>query len=115
MSIEEQLRGYMRWLQRRWLLAAVLLSRCLAGMMAAAMAGRYWFVRLPWVSSLPSGRGERVDAQAERSACLALGCPPLTQSERVEVIGNPAAQRYPDCKHSLRKRASRRKVPARRG
>lgn len=80
----------------RWLGAAVLLSACLAGM----LAWRYGLPRLPWVSTLPSAQGERVEAQAEKYACVAIGCPTRTNSEAVEVIGNPAAQRYPECEKS---------------
>ena len=79
-----------------WLGVAVFLSLCLAGL----LAGRYWLPRLPWVSTLQSTQGERVDAQVEKYACLAVGCPSSGQSDLVEVIGNPAAHRYPECEKS---------------
>lgn len=58
--------------------------------------GLFVYARAPYVIDLPVSPDLPIDAESERYRCLALDCSQAIPSE-LEVLGNPAAWRYPDC------------------
>ena len=71
-------------------------SGLLALFLATLGAGLFLYARAPYVIDLPSAPDRPIEAEAERYHCLALDCRQPLPSE-LDVLGNPAAWRYPDC------------------
>ena len=68
----------------------------LAVLLAALGASLFVYARAPYVIDLQSSPDLLIDANPGRYRCLALDCTQRIPPE-LEVLGNPAAWRYPDC------------------
>lgn len=73
----------------------------LSGLLVVVVgAGLYWHRRPPCVTALPAAADQIVDGRAGRYAAVAFGAGRAEGPAGPEVIGNPAADRYPDCASS---------------
>ena len=68
----------------------------LAVFLATLGAGLFICARAPYVIDLPSAPDRPIDAEPDRYRCMALDCRQPLPPE-MDVLGNPAAWRYPDC------------------
>ena len=96
--------GWGRWPRRGLMLGLVLVV--LAGI---ALAGRQrlghwledWQNRQPTITAFRPAAAIPIDAQPAHYVALAALSRPLIGGGRLEVLGNPAAHRYPDCIQSF--------------
>ena len=71
----------------------------LALFLAVLGGGLFVYARAPYVIDLPASPDLLIDADPQRYRCLALDCTQPIPPE-LEVLGNPAAWRYPDCRQA---------------
>ena len=64
---------------------------------AALFAGLWLYAMAPYEIELPLSEDIVIEPQAERFRCLAVNCEGVPQPPPIEVLGNPAAARYPEC------------------
>ena len=96
-----------RWRQARrrvwiWFWLALALTLAVIGSIRVGprLAER-WHDRQPTLTSLRPSATAPIDAEPARYAALADLSPALVGNSRLEVLGNPAANRYPDCAFSV--------------
>ena len=71
----------------------------LALFLATLGGSLFVYARAPYVIDLPASPDLPIDADPQRYRCLALDCSQPIPPE-LEVLGNPAAWRYPDCRQA---------------
>ncbi len=69
-----------------------------AAVFGGALFGALWrYAQAPYVLNLPDTARLQMEANVDHFRCLSLNCAGVDPSLNIEVLGNPAAQRYPDC------------------
>ena len=69
-----------------------------APVFGGALFGVLWlYVQAPYVLNLPDTIALQIEAHEDHFRCLSLSCAEVEPSLNIEVLGNPAAQRYPEC------------------